>query len=169
MPVSLDFQLRHRRSGRSSGRFALVLPRPPSPALRHAPALYRAAANTRCWTKPANPAVEAQGRRAAKTGPYKGKPMKKFVPLLMFAVLPSFAIAAEQPTAPRPGWAFPQARIDDPMNPPDWFADEHPPLPEVVAHGNGTTVRACMGCHLATGHGHPENSRLPGTTASYLA
>src|ERR1700733_3909812 len=158
MPVSLDFQLRHRRSGRSSGRFALVLPRPPSPALRHAPALYRAAANTRCWTKPANPAVEAQGRRAAKTGPYKGKPMKKFVPLLMFAVLPSFAIAAEQPTAPRPDWAFPpaqtdtnvpqkhddglprhvpgspkaftQAQIDDRMNPPDWFADEHPPLPE---------------------------------------
>ena len=25
-----------------------------------------------------------------------------------------------------------------------------------------------MGCHLPTGLGHPENSRLPGTTASYL-
>jgi cytochrome c553 len=30
-------------------------------------------------------------------------------------------------------------------------------------------VRACISCHLSTGHGHPENSRLPGATASYLA
>src|SRR5262249_44099196 len=44
-----------------------------------------------------------------------------------------------------------------------------PPMPQVVAHGNGTTVRACIGCHLAHGHGHPENSRLPGATAGYLA
>jgi cytochrome c553 len=55
------------------------------------------------------------------------------------------------------------------MAPPDWFPDEHPPMPQVVARGNGTTVRACIGCHLATGHGHPENSRLPGSTAAYLA
>jgi cytochrome c553 len=117
--------------------------------------------------------------------------MRHVFPLLMLAVLPALALAAE-----RPDWAFPpaqsdpnaperhddglakhvpssakaftQAQIDDRMNPPDWFPDEHPPLPQVVAHGNGTTVRACMGCHLATGHGHPENSRLPGTTASYL-
>lgn len=118
--------------------------------------------------------------------------MRNFVPILMLAFLPSLAVAAD-----RPDWAFPpaqadpnapqrhddglakhvpgstkaftQAQIDDRMNPPDWFPDEHPPLPQVVAHGNGTTVRACMGCHLATGHGHPENSRLPGTTVSYLA
>jgi cytochrome c553 len=30
-------------------------------------------------------------------------------------------------------------------------------------------VRACIGCHLSNGHGHPENSRLPGATAAYLA
>ena len=114
------------------------------------------------------------------------------VPVMVLAALPSLAFAAD-----RPDWAFPpaqqdqavpaerddgmakrvpgsklaftQAQIDDRMNPPDWFPDEHPPLPRVVAHGNGTTVRACMGCHLTTGHGHPENSRLPGTTAGYLA
>ena len=55
------------------------------------------------------------------------------------------------------------------MDSPDWFPDEHPPMPAIVAHGNGTTVRACIGCHLPHGHGHPENSRLAGTTASYLA
>jgi len=116
--------------------------------------------------------------------------LRHLVPAMVFAALPSLALAAD-----RPDWAFPpalqenapaehddgmakrvpgstfaftQAQIDDRMNPPDWFPDEHPALPRVVAHGNGTTVRACMGCHLATGHGHPENSRLPGTTAGYL-
>jgi cytochrome c553 len=111
---------------------------------------------------------------------------------LLLALLPAIAAAAE-----RPGWAYgpeqageavarapddgqskqapgsarsyTQAEIDDPMHPPDWFPGEHPPMPRVVAHGNGTTVRACIGCHLASGHGHPENSRLPGATAAYLA
>jgi cytochrome c553 len=112
--------------------------------------------------------------------------------ILLLSLLPSVAAAAE-----RPGWAYgpeqageavarppddgkskqapgsaksyTQAEIDDPMHPPDWFPGEHPPMPRVVAYGNGTTVRACIGCHLASGHGHPENSRLPGSTAAYLA
>jgi cytochrome c553 len=112
--------------------------------------------------------------------------------ILLLALFPTLATAAE-----RPGWAFgpertgeavarkpddgvlkqapgsarqyTQAQIDDPMHPPDWFPDEHPEMPRVVAHGNGTTVRACIGCHLASGHGHPENSRLPGSSAGYLA
>jgi cytochrome c553 len=63
---------------------------------------------------------------------------------------------------------YTQAQIDDPMQPPDWFPDEHPPMPRVVSNGNGSTVRACIGCHLAHGHGHPENSRLPGSSATYL-
>jgi cytochrome c553 len=118
--------------------------------------------------------------------------MKPIVWGIVLALLPAVAMAVE-----RPEWAFgpdqtgqavprkpddgikkqapgstrfyTQAQIDDPMHPPDWFPDEHPPMPQVVALGNGTTVRACIGCHLATGHGHPENSRLPGATAGYLA
>jgi cytochrome c553 len=118
--------------------------------------------------------------------------MRRIIPTLLLGVLPLAALAAE-----RPDWAFPptqpqqnvpavhddgkpkqvpgstrtytQAQIDDRMDAPDWFPDEHPPMPQVVAHGNGTTVRACVSCHLPTGHGHPENSRLPGTTAAYLA
>jgi cytochrome c553 len=64
--------------------------------------------------------------------------------------------------------SYTQAQIDNPMHPPDWFPQEHPPMPPVVAAGNGKTVRACIGCHLANGHGHPENSRLPGSSAAYL-
>ncbi len=64
--------------------------------------------------------------------------------------------------------SYVQSQIDDPMNPPDWFPDEHAPMPQVVAHGGGKGVRACIGCHMPTGLGHPENSRLPGSTAAYL-
>jgi cytochrome c553 len=118
--------------------------------------------------------------------------MKQAVWIALLALLPAAAAAAERPewaygpeqtgqSVPRrpddgklkqaPGSAkfYTQAQIDDPMNPPDWFPDEHPPMPRVVAHGNGTTVRACIGCHLANGNGHPENSRLPGATSAYLA
>jgi cytochrome c553 len=59
-------------------------------------------------------------------------------------------------------------QLEDQNNPPDWFPDEHPPMPEIVAHGHGPTVRACITCHVGNGHGHPENSRLPGATAAYL-
>ena len=61
-----------------------------------------------------------------------------------------------------------QKQIDDQMSPPDWFPDEHPPLPQVVAHGGAPGVRACTGCHLTTGLGHPENSRIPGSTSAYM-
>jgi len=70
--------------------------------------------------------------------------------------------------APGSAKRYTQAQIDDPMHPPDWFPDEHPPMPRVVSDGNGSTVRACIGCHLANGHGHPENSRLPGNSPTYL-
>src|SRR5258708_670412 len=99
--------------------------------------------------------------------------MRHFIPVLMLAVLPTLASAAD-----RPDWAYPpktpqnvpvlqedgkpkqvpgsaksytQAQIDDRMDAPDWFPDEHPTMPQVVAHGNGKTVRACIGCHLPTG------------------
>jgi cytochrome c553 len=112
--------------------------------------------------------------------------------ILAAALSPSAASAAE-----RPDWAFPpssqtvviaapadegeplhvpgssraytHAEIDSKMDAPDWFPDEHPPMPDIVAHGNGTTVRACIGCHLPQGLGHPENSRLAGSTAAYIA
>ena len=111
--------------------------------------------------------------------------------LIALALLPAAANGAE-----RPNWAFgPETpppsvqrpanpdeamrvpgsnktytlkQLADQANPPDWFPDEHPPMPKVVAHGNGNGARACITCHVANGHGHPENSRVPGATAAYL-
>jgi cytochrome c553 len=64
---------------------------------------------------------------------------------------------------------YTQAQIDDPFNPPDWFPDEHPSMPDIVAHGGPKPAgRACAQCHLPTGDGHPESSGLAGLHPSYI-
>ena len=64
---------------------------------------------------------------------------------------------------------YTQTQIDDPFNPPDWFPDEHPPMPQIVAHGGAKPAgRACAQCHLPTGDGHPESSSLAGLPAAYI-
>src|SRR3954453_9551927 len=62
-----------------------------------------------------------------------------------------------------------QAQIDDPFNPPDWFPNEHPPMPEIVARGGPKPAgRACAQCHLPSGDGHPESSSLAGLPANAI-
>jgi cytochrome c553 len=115
--------------------------------------------------------------------------MKLLLSLSLTAVLYTAALAAEAPE-----WAYPptpppggpldnttmlsvpgstkqytQAQIDDPFNPPDWFPDEHPPLPQIVAHGGPQPAgRACAQCHLTSGDGHPESAGVSGLPADYI-
>lgn len=114
-----------------------------------------------------------------------------------FIVAVSALIEAQQPTAlpspagREPAWAFPvQAgslpaeapgpksvpgstrtytpqQIDDLLNPPDWFPDEHRPAPAIVQKGRGGAL-ACGSCHLMSGLGHPESADLTGFTADYF-
>jgi cytochrome c553 len=51
---------------------------------------------------------------------------------------------------------------------PDWRPEDHPAMPEVVAHGRQPEVRACGYCHLPTGNGRPENARLAGLPVEYF-
>lgn len=51
---------------------------------------------------------------------------------------------------------------------PDWHPDDHPPMPDVVAHGRSPDVRACGSCHRTEGTGGPENASLAGLPASYI-
>jgi cytochrome c553 len=107
--------------------------------------------------------------------------------LIGFAPMPAYA-------ADRPDWAFPvtdkvqppstddgsaktapgsdksytRKQIDDLFNPPDWYPDMHPPMPPVVAHGNGTAVRACGSCHLPTGTGHDESAYVAALPEAYF-
>jgi cytochrome c553 len=64
--------------------------------------------------------------------------------------------------------SYTQAQIDDLQNPPDWFPDEHAPMPKVVAHGADGGVLGCASCHLASGLGHPESANLAGVSAAYI-
>jgi cytochrome c553 len=108
------------------------------------------------------------------------------VPILV----PILAYAAE-----RPDWAFPvtdkvqpparpddqphtvpgsdksytRKQIDDLFNPPDWYPDLHPPMPQIVAHGEAAAVRACASCHLPTGTGHDESAYIAALPAGYFA
>src|ERR1700753_3680034 len=55
---------------------------------------------------------------------------------------------------------FTDAGVNDRFNVPDWFPKDHPPLPDVVAHGRKPQVFACGYCHLPNGQGPPENAPL---------
>ena len=65
--------------------------------------------------------------------------------------------------------AFTLTQIRDLYNVPDWHPDNHPPMPDVVAHGPRPGVFACGFCHLPNGLGRPENASLAGLPAAYIA
>jgi len=115
--------------------------------------------------------------------------MRGLLCALLIGLAPMLAYAAE-----RPDWAFPvtdkvqpplpadeqphtvpgsdksytRKQIDDLFNPPDWYPDMHPSMPQIVAHGEGTTVRACGSCHLPTGTGHDESAYVAGLPVGYF-
>jgi cytochrome c553 len=113
--------------------------------------------------------------------------MRYFLCVLALASLPCTAAAVENPD-----WAYPvgpppvpsdntvlkqmpgstrqytQAQINDGFNPPDWYPDEHPAMPQIVSNGRTPSVRACTQCHLTTGSGHPESSGVAGLPVAYM-
>ena len=116
--------------------------------------------------------------------------MKTWLGISLLGLLPAAAIAADAP----PDWAYPatppgfqlppdngqalhvkgstltftEKDIGDSFNPPDWFPNEHPPMPDLVKHGKAPVVHACDQCHLTTGLGHPESANLAGLPAGYI-
>ncbi len=116
--------------------------------------------------------------------------MKKWLAASVLILAPLIAIAAEAP----PEWAYPAAPpgyqpppdngqpkkvpgstktytekdIGNGNGPPDWFPDEHPAMPDIVAHGKAPNVNACALCHLTMGYGHPESANIAGLPAAYF-
>jgi cytochrome c553 len=76
------------------------------------------------------------------------------------------ARADTKKTLPGSSRSYTQAQIDDQFNPPDWFPDEHGPLPNVVQ--KGIQAQACGSCHLVSGMGHPESATLAGLPVEYM-
>ncbi|MBS0382720.1 MAG: hypothetical protein JSR56_09815 [Proteobacteria bacterium] len=62
---------------------------------------------------------------------------------------------------------YAMADYDDMFGAPDWFPEDHPPMPHIVAHGR-KPAWACAYCHLPTGQGRPENAPLAGLQAAYI-
>ncbi len=116
--------------------------------------------------------------------------MKKIIGLIIGALVANLALSAET----IPTWAYAQnptntlaipaddsirsvpnskmtytfAQVKDLFFAPDWHPEEHPPLPDVVAHGRKPQVYACGFCHRADGSGGPENASLAGLPKQYL-
>jgi cytochrome c553 len=61
--------------------------------------------------------------------------------------------------------------VRDGQNVIDWFPADHPPMPNVVAHGParlGKATRGCGSCHLPNGKGRPENAPPAGLPPAYF-
>jgi len=86
-------------------------------------------------------------------------------PALPKPVTPDAVIQKQMPGSTK---AYTQAQIDDGFNVPDWYPNEHPPMPRIVSHGNAPAVRACAMCHLTSGDGHPESSSVAGLPVAYF-
>lgn len=79
--------------------------------------------------------------------------------------------AAPPDTAPKktlPGStrSYTQAQIDNQFAPPDWFPNQHSPVPRVIL--SGIQAQACGSCHLMSGMGHPESAELAGLPMNYM-
>jgi len=63
---------------------------------------------------------------------------------------------------------FTRPELTNLFSAPDWHPEDHPAMPDIVAHGRQPDVRACGYCHLPTGNGRPENARLAGLPVEYF-
>lgn len=115
--------------------------------------------------------------------------------LALFLVIALSSCAHKTPLEPAPVWAYPTnppqqgapptlpsgklhlegtkaaftwPELKNLFDAPDWHPEDHPSLPDVVAHGRRPEVRACAYCHLPTGNGRPENARLAGLPYNYF-
>ncbi len=63
---------------------------------------------------------------------------------------------------------FTPQQIRDGFGPADWFPNDHPKMPEIVAKGRRPDIRACALCHLPNGKGRPENAPVSGFPVQYF-
>jgi cytochrome c553 len=74
-------------------------------------------------------------------------------------------------TLPGSKFSFTQSQIINRYGPADWFPEDHPAMPEIVAHGRETaapTIWACALCHYPNGKGRPENANITGLSYEYF-
>lgn len=62
---------------------------------------------------------------------------------------------------------YTNAQLDTEFFAADWFPQDHPPMPHIVAFGRKPAY-ACAECHKAGGEGFPSTASLAGLTPAYL-
>jgi cytochrome c553 len=63
---------------------------------------------------------------------------------------------------------FTRAQIADGFGPADWYPEDHPVMPDIVAKGKRPDARACGLCHMPNGKGRQENAGVSGLPVSYF-
>lgn len=72
-------------------------------------------------------------------------------------------------TLPGAAGSFTRNEANDGWGPADWYPDDHPPMPEVVARGKPSAgIRACGLCHYPNGQGKMENAHVAGLPVNYF-
>lgn len=88
------------------------------------------------------------------------------------APAPGAGRGGQPDTAPKrlPGsdLEFTPQQIRDGFGPADWFPNDHPKMPEIVAKGRRPDIRACALCHYPNGKGRPENAPVSGFPVQYF-
>lgn len=69
--------------------------------------------------------------------------------------------------------AFNLRQVGSNTAPADWFPEDHPQMPEIVAHGkkarsDAPQVNACGFCHYPNGKGRPNNAGPAGQPVNYI-
>jgi cytochrome c553 len=76
-----------------------------------------------------------------------------------------------QHTLPGSKLSFTRAQAGNRYGPGDWYPEDHPQMPDVVAHGRESAspqIFACGLCHYPNGHGRPENAGINGLSYDYI-
>jgi cytochrome c553 len=64
--------------------------------------------------------------------------------------------------------SFTLTQLRNNYSPADWYPNDHPQMPDIVAHGHKPNVTACSFCHYPNGKGRPVNTNLAGLPYAYF-
>jgi cytochrome c553 len=123
-------------------------------------------------------AVSAAAQRGGEAPP-AAAPSGPGYPAWAYAITPPPPPGAARPPAPPedttsvhhiPGTTrgFTVAQIADLRGPADWFPEDHPVMPSIVAVGRQPMVRSCSYCHYPNGKGRSSNGGVAGLPVAYI-
>jgi cytochrome c553 len=64
--------------------------------------------------------------------------------------------------------SFTLQQVDNSSGPADWFPEDHPSMPDIVAHGRRPDILACGFCHYPNGKGRPSNAPVADQPVEYF-